>query len=278
MKKSFFVFIVLLVFSGIIFYFGWIQLRIPAGQYGVLVSKTGGVNDQTIVPGSFRWQWELLLPTNAEVIIFDLIPISHTEKVSGILPSASVYSHMIEGTPDFSWQFTCDTKARVTPDFLPNLVESHSIRNQQALDLWTQKVLSDRSKSQIEAVVQKSIESLASKEGSQLQVELITQNIVHELQIAGEGIEITSVFVTPNRFPDLELYRSAAATYETYQHERRISWTKTATESSSDSVSDYLSFERYSRWGELLTRYPILIDFFTSAGAENHPLKNMQGR
>lgn len=273
MKKSFIIFIVLLIFSGTIFYFGWVQLKIPAGQYGVLVSKTGGINPQTIVPGSLRWQWECLIPTNAKILCFDLVPIIHTNTVSDTLPSGSVYSKMIEGSPDFSWQFTCETTARIIPETLPTLVEYQSIQDQEALEQWTQKKLSDQAKILVGRTVKRAIETATIEGAAQIQVDFLAQEIIKEMQATEDGLEIISVSVIPNRFPDLDLYHSAAKTYETYQNERRVLWTKTATDSAADSVSDYLSFERFSRWGELLTRYPILIDFFTSAGAENHPLK-----
>lgn len=272
MKKAFFILFVLILACGTGFYFGWVQFIVPAGHYGVMISKTGGVNTAPIEPGVFRWQWELLLPTNVEIHTFKLAPVTHSVSVSGTLPSGALYARMIEGTPDFSWQFSCDTVARVSPSHLVDLVEARGILEQQALDDWTTKTLADRAKTAAETVLDRSLSSITANESDRIHPEVLAGEIADELRNADSGLEIVSVSVQSTRFPDLDLYRSAAETYETYQTQRRVLWNQVASESAGDSVSDYLAFERYARWGELLTRYPVLIEFFTSAGPENHPL------
>lgn len=272
MKKAIFVLFLLIAAAGAGFYFGWVQFSVPAGQYGVMISKTGGVNAIPVEPGIFRWQWEFLLPTNAEVLSFELAPVTHTETVSGTLPSGTLYARMIEGSPDFSWEVVCETVARVSPSSLPSLVEYHAIRDQQALEEWTHKTLSERTRNTADTVIRRVVSDLAAAGAFQADPDQFARNIAVSLQNAGNDLEIVTVSVQSRRFPDLALYHTAAQTFETYQNQRRILWTRTATDEAADSVSDYLSFERYSRWGELLTKYPILIEFFTSAGSDNHPL------
>jgi len=225
-----------------------------------------------IEPGVFRWQWELLLPTNSEIHTFTLTPVSHSVPVSGTLPSGSLYARMIEGNPDFSWQFTCETVARVSPDALPSLVDSHAILEQSALDKWASKTLEVRVKNAAETVLGSVLPAAAAEGAANIHPENLAKEIAEELVRSGSDLEIVSVSVENDQFPDLDLYISAAETYETYQNQRRILWNRVASESAADSVSDYIAYERFARWGELLTRYPVLIEFFTSAGPENHPL------
>lgn len=272
MKKAIFVLFLLVLCAGAVFYFGWVQFSVPAGQYGVMVSKTGGINAVPIQPGIFRWQWEFLIPSNARVLLFELVPVTHSETVSGMLPSGAVYSRMIEGTPDFTWEFTCETVARITPSSLPVLVEYHAVQDQQALEQWTKDTLSDRAKNTAETVIRRVLNDLSADTTVPADPEALAREIADSFRETGKDLDIISVSVQSNRFPDMSLYHTAAQTFEAYQDQRRALWTQTATGEAADSVSDYLSFERYSRWGELLTKYPILIDFFTSAGAENHPL------
>ncbi len=74
MKKAiikFFIWlIVLLAISGTVFFFGWLQFSVPAGSYGVMLSKSGGYYNEVITPGEFSWRWERLVPTNSEILIF----------------------------------------------------------------------------------------------------------------------------------------------------------------------------------------------------------------
>lgn len=274
MKKAIFVLFLLLLSAGAAFYFGWVQFSVPAGQYGVMISKTGGVNATPIEPGVFRWQWEFLLPTNARVLSFNLLPITHSQSVSGMLPSGTVYARMIEGSPDFSWEFTCETVARVTPASLPALVEYHAVQDQQSLELWTNKALSDRVQNTADTVIRRMLTDLSENGAMHADSDALSREIAAAFRETGTDLEIVSVSVRSTRFPDISLYHTAAQTFEAYQDQRRTLWTQTATSEAADSVSDYLSFERFSRWGELLTKYPILIEFFTSAGAENHPLSS----
>ena len=59
--RIFFVcFIILVLFSGALFFIGWTQFRVKADTAGVLVSKTGGVNENVIEGGEFSWHWEFL--------------------------------------------------------------------------------------------------------------------------------------------------------------------------------------------------------------------------
>jgi hypothetical protein len=57
MKKFIFLFIILLIAGGCAFFFGWIQILIPAETYAVAFTKTGGFDDEVIEPGKFVWRW-----------------------------------------------------------------------------------------------------------------------------------------------------------------------------------------------------------------------------
>lgn len=271
MKKAIFVLVLLILAAGAVFYFGWVQFTVPAGQYGVIISKTGGVDPATVEPGMFRWQWEFLLPTNAQVETFSLTPATHTVPVRGTLPSGTLYASMLEGSPDFSWAFTCETTAHISPAMLPSLVEKNGIHTQEALDEWVNAALSNRMQTIAEQAVRGALSDIM-QERARIHPEELAQAIAAELSAAQNELEVLSVTVKSDHFPDLDLYYSAAQTYEAYQKQRRVLWKKAAEDGALDSVSDYLSIERYTRWGELLTRYPVLIDFFSSAGLENHPL------
>ena len=88
-KKFFANFIVLLIFSAVVFFIGWIQFYVRPGTCAIMKSKTGGLYHSAVVPGVFTWRWERLLPTNVSLEIFDLSVYKATQSVSGELPSAS---------------------------------------------------------------------------------------------------------------------------------------------------------------------------------------------
>ena len=134
MKKVIAVFFILLVLAGVVFYFGWTQFKVGAGECGVLISKTSGVNREPVMPGKFSWHWECLLPTNAVLRVFSLKPRSVTKTVSGSLPSADVYSTAFQSAPDFSYRFDFICTARVTPENIIALVSGGIVTDAESLD------------------------------------------------------------------------------------------------------------------------------------------------
>ena len=136
MKKVIAIFFILLVSAGVVFYFGWTQFKVGAGECGVLISKTSGVNSEPVLPGKFSWHWESLLPTNAVLRVFSLKPRTVTKTVSGSLPSADVYSTAFQSAPDFSYRFDFICTARVTPENIIALVKSGIVTDAESLDAY----------------------------------------------------------------------------------------------------------------------------------------------
>lgn len=270
MKKLLSTFLVVILFGGAAFVIGWTQLYIPAGSYGVLVSKTGGINPSTIKPATFRWSWERLIPTNAKILAFDLSPVKTSAACTGTLPSGGLYSGMLEGNPDFSWDIRVDVTARVKSDLLPELVERLNVRDQTSLDQWTRDrvaALADGAgKAAIGEAVASALASPASTPASSL--ESIGDDVARRISFVSSELEVLSVSVTSSRTPDVAMYRLASDAYASYQKRRSELLSKTAVEESDNSVAEYLQIERFSKWGELLTKYPILIEYLAVTSSD----------
>jgi hypothetical protein len=76
MKAFLITLIILVVLAGAAFYFGWLQILLPAENYAVIFTKTGGYDETVVRPGEFSWRWQRLIPTNMTVYTFDLHPRS----------------------------------------------------------------------------------------------------------------------------------------------------------------------------------------------------------
>lgn len=253
----------LMAFAVAVFCAGWVQFSVPAGKYGVLVSKTGGVDPDPIVPGKFRWQWERLLPTNARIVPFDLSPVTVTVPATGTLPSGDLYSNMLEGDPDFSWSANVTLSGRVEAGKLPALVSDMAIASQSGLDDWTKARLNSLGTDAINRLIAglasgAKANQIASADDQSALADALRASL--SLASAGE-IDILECAPTFRKIPDMTLYALAAKTYADYQTARRDLFAKTAAKEADSAVSEYLEIERFGRWGELLTKYPILIDF-----------------
>ena len=133
MKKFFVSVIIIAIFAGILLFIGWTQFSIPSGTTGVMISKTGGIHPSAIIPGEFTWRWERLLPTNTEIRVFSMYPKTVTSTLSGSLPSAEIYSPMLEGRPDFSYSFTVSLDLQLKQGSLPSFVRRTNAQIGRAL-------------------------------------------------------------------------------------------------------------------------------------------------
>jgi hypothetical protein len=252
MKKAVISFIIVAIFAGVIFLVGWIQLAVPAGKYGVIISKTGGIDHETVIPGQFRWTWERLLPTNTTVLVFDLSPVTKKLDIEGTLPSGAVYGAMLEGKPEFSWKATVAITGHVSVSRLPELVRQNGIRDQKALDAWTGIELASVAGGGVRQYINKTLADPETAGSLAANADALFRN---------EKLEILSVEPSFLTEPDFALYRMAAKAYGDYQARREELLSKAVVREADSAVAEYLQMERLARWGEVLTKYPILIDY-----------------
>ena len=114
MKKAFIFFLILAVFSGVVFFIGFTPMKVEPGEFGVVISKTDGVNDAPILNGDRSWNWQFLLPTNTKIERFSIKPVNITKTVSGELPSGSLYTALFNSSGKFDYKFTFSISLSIT--------------------------------------------------------------------------------------------------------------------------------------------------------------------
>ena len=259
MKKFLISMFILIIFAGAIFFIGWGQFAVPAGSYGVMVSKTSGISQKTIVPGEFCWFWERLLPTNTSMRIFSIIPVTRTTTISGELPSADIYSPMLEGSPNFSYKFSVQTELMMKSNYLPNFVRRTDAKENEQLQEYLNQ--------QGDLIAQEVIQYILSKSLDNANNLMLLVTDTEELK-AGinadskfKDLEISNITVKTAQMPDTELYNIAKASYAEFQAKVKQSLAELTKNQSTITANDYLQIERFARWGKILQEYPILIDF-----------------
>ncbi|HKL85031.1 MAG TPA: hypothetical protein VJ861_01715 [Treponemataceae bacterium] len=278
MKKMIISLFILVLVGSLIFFTGWVSFFIPAGQYGVLISKTGGTHKKTLYPGAFNWHWEHIIPTNTKILNFDISPQNTSINIKGVLPSGEVYKKMFEGNPDFSWEIMVTISGKVNPEKLPFLAEKLSITDQEALNKWTEDTLKNKTTLTSQDIITEYISDTHKYETFILNPASIANEISTRLMNAENSeLIISNVTIDKILIPDFSLYLTAKETYSIFQQSRNELLAKIALQNAGDSVSEYLQIERMGQWGELLSRYPILIDFLKITGTDsNDSLKAIQ--
>ncbi|MGI5172065.1 hypothetical protein H0R92_00490 [Treponema sp. OMZ 840] len=270
-KKSIVSLIILLLCAAAVFFIGWVPFRIPAGNYGVMESKTGGVYERVIQSGRFDWRWELLLPTNAKIHVFENTPVKTVKHISGSLPSADLYSNLLEGKPDFSYRFSITVNAQMAPEALPVHFEKSGSLSQDELHAYLTGETENIARDTARFVLDKALENPSFVlEASVSDTELL-RGIAAENRYP--GIIISSLHIDELRIPDTRLYNAAQSAYTVYQNALKEKLEKTALAQSSQGASDYLELERLSRLGRILSEYPLLIEFLSVSKGKNVTLE-----
>jgi len=255
MKKFIFLFILLLVVGGCVFFFGWIQILVGAETYAVIFTKTGGFDDEVVEPGKFVWRWERLIPTNMTLYKFELLPYSTRASFRSSLPSAQVYSQALPERPDFSFEADIELKFRLKPESLPALVSEAELRPEEIAGYY-------------EGVAAEYIGTVADNafRDPGLSARELQQSIAADFTSRYPDLEVISIRLERLERPDPELYALARATYRelaaTQEEARKTAAGQLALEQAKASAKiekERASLQVLSEYGELLTKYPVLL-------------------
>jgi hypothetical protein len=258
MKKFCITLCVLAVLGGAVFFAGWAQLNVPPGAYGVVRSKTHGVDTRLIRSGEFRWLWYKLIPTNVEIAVFRLEPARHSFGVKNTLPSGDTYAAFAGSSADFSWEISASLSFSVNPDSLAALVAGNTIDGQDALDAWEQNIAG-----QIGALV---LRRLGSGETDPRQLEEILKTgssaeLDREIQGRFPGIRDFSCVFSAARFPDFALYNQIRLLYEDFIARQREYLSGGLDRQAENRIDGRMRFDELEHYGALLAKYPVLLDY-----------------
>lgn len=258
MKKFFISLIIITLFAGFIFFVGWVQFAVPIGEYGVMVSKTGGVNSQTIIPGSFRWQWESIFPTNVKLYTFTLKPQSYTKTLTGNLPSAEVYTQMTAGRPDFSYSIFVSLSLSLQPQALPQLVKNQNVTDQAGLTEY----ISLQAEQVAMQAVQLLLSSTMQNPFDTVLLSVDSQKLLTMLQDQSRfsQLHIEDVQVTINKIPDMVVYNLSKNAYMAYQEQTQKELTEAAKKQSITAANTFFELDLFANLGRILEQYPSLLN------------------
>jgi len=259
MKKFLITLIILLVLCGTGFMFGWVQFSVPPGQYGVIHSKTHGVDPRLVSPGEFRWVWYKLIPTNVKIAIFNLEHNKFSINFNSSLPSGDTYASFAGLTnADFSWNLRGEISFTVNPQMLVTLSERHNIFNQDELNAYLSTVAQE-----IEVLLLRELSS--SQTESERLERLMSGNpdttLEQEIKNKYPEIQDFAIAIHSAKYPDFLLYRVLRLLYEEFLARQREVISTTFARRAATHIETQLRFEELERYGDLLTRYPILLDY-----------------
>ncbi len=258
MKKFFFTLVILLILGGAGFFFGWAQFAVPPGSYGVITSKTHGVDASLVRPGEFRWIWYKLIPTNVKTTVFRLEPANFNMDFNSFLPSGDTYASFSDIDADFSWELRAIISFSINPDSLVSVVSRSNLKDQAALDAYIKNISQN-----IEVLILNAFTSL-EENTSRL------ENLLSGKQDQELALEITNRFpeiqdftlnVQSAKFPDFELYEQVRLLYRDFLAKQREIVSSGFAEKAESHIAAQLRLDELEHYGDLLTRFPVLLDY-----------------
>lgn len=259
MKKFIITLFILAVLGGAGFLIGWVQLSVPPGSYGIINSKTHGVDPQVVQSGEFRWVWYKLIPTNVQITVFKLEPVKFTMDFSSSLPSGNSYAEFAGLTAkEFSWNLSGEASFSIAPDKFVSLVSNNNITDQEGLDSYLKDITRN-----MKIII---LRTLTSVDTDSVRLERILAGnsdaqMEQEIRSCFPEIRDFSFVITSAMFPDFVLYRQIRLLYEEFLTMQREYITAGFAKRAETHIETQLRFGELERYGELLTKYPILMEY-----------------
>jgi len=258
MKKFFITLLILIILGGTGFFFGWTQFAVPPGAYGVMSSKTHGIDPQLIKPGEFRWVWYRLIPTNTTISVFRIEPVHRDISIHSTLPSGNVYSIFAGNQVNFDWNFYGSFAFTLKSENLVSLSSDRKINSQGELNEY-QQILAD----EIESFIILCLNSPG--DANELEELLAGSSETLERQVLGRFpiLESFSCIIKNANFPDFILYRQVRGLYEEFVSAQREITASTLIKRAESRIDSMFRLGELERYGELLSKYPILLEYLT---------------
>ena len=260
MKKFIFILLFLLAAGGAGFFFGWTQLKVPPGAYGVIRSKTHGLEPKVIREGEFRWLWYKLLPTNVNISVYTLGTVKHSIRSSGSLRSGGTYASLAGIEADFSWEIRGDLSFSINPVNLPEFTARENITSDEELRRAEER-LAERIGS---LALQRIIGYIENDEENKIESLLIGASVPeldNEIYRAFPEIENLSCTIQVVRYPDFTLYKTLKILYEEYLGRQSAILRPDITREAESRIDGRIRLDELAKYGELLTKYPILLQY-----------------
>jgi hypothetical protein len=258
MKKFWVFLIIIAILGGTLFLLGWAQLGIPVNTWGVMQSKTHGVESAVLRDGEFRWVWYKLIPTNVKIIAFTPKTISRSFKTAGTLSQGDAYLRFTGISANFSWAVSGKIEFTLKPEALPALVSQRNIEDQAGLDTFTGELAANITNYITQQLISYSENAPFAAE---IQKNLTSNTLQAEIAGKYPDIEIVSLFLVAEAEPDFEAYRLAKTLYTDYLESQRLVLQETTRNNAEERVRSQYELDELERYGELLSKYPLLLDY-----------------
>lgn len=228
-------FFILVIFGSILFYLGWTQIKIPAQGFGILISKTGGVSEKPIKSVVFSWHWEFLIPTNAQLKVFNLEKYSYSKRFSGELSSGDFYNKINKTDVDFGYNFDFEILCKIDSENIIKLFSESYIDDEDSLKKYIDNACNDMCQEIIADFFKK-----LEQDDYMIAETLTSKDYLNFANVHGNYpfLDFLNFSVSNVKLPDFKLYQKLRQKTLTYIDESKVTDNKTFISENSDKIND----------------------------------------
>lgn len=256
MKKFLVFMLVLLILAAVVFGFGYLPLRAQVGSVSILFSKTSGWDPQPVEPGVFAWRWELLIPTNAQIIRFPDQQRSILLQRSDVLPSADLYALFLEGQPSLDQRIALRVTYRPHPKWIASLaprgIEPEALGEQ--LQFMDHEI-----KTATGVFLDSAIQNV--QDTTSLHREAVSSHISESLRQRFDDVDIIAVVVEELTLPDVALWQLGRDAYTEVQQARQAALAATAGPTAQEELARERLIATLERYGTVFQEFPVILDY-----------------
>lgn len=251
----------LIIISGIIFFFGWIQIKLPHNTYGIAFTKSNGYLNKVYEPGKFSWSPANLIPGNFNLLRFNVIPQQLEIKEQGELPSGNIYSGYLPGEPDFSYEFNYYLTYIINLATFPKMVSDLNLSPDQMQKKYNEL------NANIQLFISNYYKSKAVDTNYALNLFYnstdLSQELISSLSSNFPLLDFLEFIPSEIKIPDAILYNKAKGIYLASIKLQNEVISESKIKVAEQEILDNANFETLKKYGELLNEYPSLIELFS---------------
>jgi hypothetical protein len=167
---------------------------------------------------------------------------------------------------DFSWDIRGEINFNIDPKRLPSLTQIHNLAGQEDLNAYLQNVGQN-----IESMLLRSLSSARNDSDRLERIMSGSPDIEIEMEILSFFPEIRdfSFVIHSAKYPDFVLYRQIRLLYEEFLSSQRSYVSSSLARMAETNIEAQLRFNELEKYGDLLTRYPILLEYMAMENDNN---------
>ncbi|KGE73933.1 SPFH domain-containing protein [Spirochaeta lutea] len=273
MKKFIISLLILVIIGGVVFFFGWVQLKLSPGEGLILFSKTNGWESELLKPGDFHWRWQALLPTN--VTMYRVPTYRKTESISfsGDLPSGDVYATFINEPGAFRFQVDLSVEYQINSDAWVSLIQDGRFDPESPEQFF---LTVNQSLSASIPTFLSSAASILSEGQSENALDTLQERLTSFLNSQIDEITVTSTSLKSISLPDTSLYQTTRDAYNAVVQATAEGKAEAARESTfeQDRLSERV--RQLGEYGRVLEEYPTLLEYFSLQSTTGRDPLNLQ--